>query len=429
MFNAHESEPRRKSSDYRLLWSLTLAGVVSGILSILLPLSLTFVGAWLGLVVSAYLWIFRGFRSVARALGFAATSAAAFYAALMATIFLPLRIRALDLSDASEHGPHTDVFFSGGVVGGFLVFLSAFLLFCPKKKTWRSILEALLWSLPCGILGVAGWALGSTFGRALCSLIPFRLNPGDTDEPFFRSLFLVWQTGAGFLLGFALALEEERSSTAFLSKPPSTPAPRPKDRLSIAGMILIACAVLTLSWLLINVGPREYSNWRWHRAWEKHLAQTPTLQNLPAVQAMPLDRALVLREIGSYTPRPGRSGQVRYPIPGYPPTMEYAIDYLDPGLPPPPESRPVAEIEIRQYPNAAWAKFELWDLPIGPRDPETAPKVTKAGNRLMTIDRASTGGDEYYYWVSGACIIAIRVHDVNSDSFLREYLALYPSSP
>ena len=334
--------------DYRLVGSLTAAGILSGLVSSLFPLSAVFTGAWLGLAIVAYLFVFRRFRSPTRGLGFVAVSAAAYYAAMMSAMFAPLRIESLDFLNVGSPPPRSDQMLFAGIVGGFIVFLAAYLLFCPQKKIWPTLLEAFLWSLPCGILGVAGWSSGPVLGKALWVAFPRWLTTGDNanDAPYIYSLFLVWQTGAGVLLGIALAREAARSDVLFSTQTTDGVAAPRRVRASIPALILVAAGFLTVGWLFVRTFPQDYSEWRWRRAWQKHVAQTPTLDHLPAIIAMPVDQALVVHDVGKYKSWSGSSGQVRYGAPGYPPTMQYQIDYLDPDLPPPPGSSPVAECKF-----------------------------------------------------------------------------------
>lgn len=107
----------------------------------------------------------------------------------------------------------------GGVIGGFLVFSAAFLLFGPRIRKNDLVRSALLGAAIGGVLGFAGWALRSSFGVAVWYLLhAFHLTPALEDSPrqWFGSeydyrettrmfsLYVVWQTGISTALGIML---------------------------------------------------------------------------------------------------------------------------------------------------------------------------------------------------------------------------------
>jgi hypothetical protein len=102
--------------------------------------------------------------------------------------------------------------FAGGLAGTFMA-LGAVSVSMNSDIAWEHrMLTVLYWSLVGGILGVLGWTLGPFLGMALWSVIhPLGLTaPTDTSqnargETSHRySIWTVWQTGMGLLLGLVL---------------------------------------------------------------------------------------------------------------------------------------------------------------------------------------------------------------------------------
>lgn len=97
------------------------------------------------------------------------------------------------------------------MLGAFLVLGAVSLL--KSEIGWRRrAFNCLCWAPVGGVLGIVGWALGPTLGMALWSVAhtmgftppdeTFQNARGDTSHMY--SLWVVWQTGVGFLLGLVL---------------------------------------------------------------------------------------------------------------------------------------------------------------------------------------------------------------------------------
>ena len=80
--------------------------------------------------------------------------------------------------------------FTGGFLGGFLLFYGVLLLFHPRQICVSVMFRIILSSVLTGVLGIVGWNLGER-----------------------HSLFVVWQTGTAFLLGLILRSLPSRSIT------------------------------------------------------------------------------------------------------------------------------------------------------------------------------------------------------------------------
>ena len=87
----------------------------------------------------------------------------------------------------------------GGMVGVLLIATSAIAIFSLAKGPKAMLVRALAIAFSGGLLGAAGWEVG------------FRLSPKNAEVivPFI-SLFLVWQTGMGLILG-AILVSDGRS--------------------------------------------------------------------------------------------------------------------------------------------------------------------------------------------------------------------------
>jgi hypothetical protein len=78
-----------------------------------------------------------------------------------------------------------EAFFAGGVVGGLVMSTATFALYANAQPTLRRLLACTICG---GLLAVAGQQLG------------YRFQPHAGSNPT-PALFIVWQTGMGFLIG------------------------------------------------------------------------------------------------------------------------------------------------------------------------------------------------------------------------------------
>jgi hypothetical protein len=187
---------------------LTLAGLSSGLLTITLEYLLGFSDPYLvypglsfGLLISAYFILNEGVRWAWRIIGFIAASVGAFQLSVISGLVF---------------GADT----VGGCIGAALVFNAAVFTFRSREFNWTSVARCLLGSLAGGLLAKIGWDAGPAMGVAvLRALENFR---GPSLEPFheavlhnlpqFLSLYLVWHTGAAFVLGLLLSRDSADSA-------------------------------------------------------------------------------------------------------------------------------------------------------------------------------------------------------------------------
>jgi hypothetical protein len=178
---------------------LTLAGLVGGLLtfSYLLPrrlpsnLVMGLSPSAFGLALAGYFWLVNRDRSILKGASLTAISWATFWLAFI----IAAGESHLGLSRTSS--VDAMAFFAGGVVGGLVMSTATFSFYANAQPTlWR----LLVCTIGGGLLGVAGQQLGSLSGP----------HAGSNPTP---ALFIVWQTGMGFLIGRCWPTIEAREPT------------------------------------------------------------------------------------------------------------------------------------------------------------------------------------------------------------------------
>ena len=193
---------------------MALAGLVGGLLtaSHLLQrwpshVAMGLAPAAFGLALAGYFWLVNRDRSILKGAGLTAISWATFWLACI--IAGGEMMGHLDSSRTSA----TDAiaFFAGGVVGSLVMSTATFALYAHAQPTlWRLLVCA----IGGGLLGVAGQQLGSLYGPQAAS------NPTP-------ALFIVWQTGMGFLMGRFWPTIEDREPTQLSIVEPGETAASP----------------------------------------------------------------------------------------------------------------------------------------------------------------------------------------------------------
>jgi hypothetical protein len=178
---------------------LTLAGLVGGLLtfSYLLPrrlpsnLVMGLSPSAFGLALAGYFWLVNRDRSILKGASLTAISWATFWLAfIIAAGESHLGLSRTSSADAMA-------FFAGGVAGGLVMSTATFSLYANAQPTlWR----LLVCTIGGGLLGVAGQQLGYLSGP----------HAGSNPTP---ALFIVWQTGMGFLIGCFWPTIEAREPT------------------------------------------------------------------------------------------------------------------------------------------------------------------------------------------------------------------------
>jgi hypothetical protein len=175
-----------------------------GLGSILLP------GAMFGLVFSGCL-AFRGYlrnpwKSIVIGAAFGLSYYLSMWIAINVELYSPFGRPGNEVGLVSN-----SAMFAGGLVGAFLVVGAVSVL--NSRIAWeRRVLKGIYWSPVGGILGVIGWTLGPYLGMVIWSVVhalgltapteTFQNARGETSHMY--SLWIVWQTGIGLVLGLVL---------------------------------------------------------------------------------------------------------------------------------------------------------------------------------------------------------------------------------
>ena len=95
-----------------------------------------------------------------------------------------------------------------------------------------------------------------------------------------------------------------------------------------------------------------------------------------------------------------------------------------------PGNPPEVDVRISQWPNSAWSTYEMksihYGLGVGYFD--HAKTTQRFGNTIMVDANPKEPGKGKFFWTSGPVLIEINSRVSDSDEFIREYVARYPSS-
>lgn len=145
-----------------------------------------------GLALAGYFWLVNRDRSILKGASLTAISWATFWLAFIVA-------GGEMMSHLGRHTSSADAvaFFAGGVVGSLVMSTATFSLYANAQPTlWR----LLVCTIGGGLLGVAGQQLG------------YLSEPHAGSNPT-PALFIVWQTGMGFLIGHFWPTIEAREPT------------------------------------------------------------------------------------------------------------------------------------------------------------------------------------------------------------------------
>jgi len=181
---------------------INLGHIKSDLIALLLP-GLTF-----GLGNGVYLHVFMGLRSIWKLVIFIAASVAASYLsviiAFLVHVHLTLWLDAFRVR-TSPIGPET--YFAGGMVGAFVILLTALLVIPNQRKSWIKLLAAFCGSLVGGVLALAGDAVEGLLRSVPPHLLEFIWRAGGTDIV----LIGIWQVGMGFVLSFMFWIQQNQT--------------------------------------------------------------------------------------------------------------------------------------------------------------------------------------------------------------------------
>jgi hypothetical protein len=165
---------------------------------------------------------------------------------------------------------------------------------------------------------------------------------------------------------------------------------------------------------------RESHSARWDRAHEVHKAQIPSMDNLPEVQRVPPEQVLILNRLGDYLP--GRASSAKTRVPKAPVTESYFVRYDRPG-------GPFVDVQVREYPHAAWAEYEILEQGTG-IDLANPRRPVKFGSRIYGQEEkaADWGKNGSYLWASGNRLVTLHFFSAEPDEILKAYLDKFPTS-
>jgi hypothetical protein len=415
-------------------WLLPVEGLVSGLLTCLLPFLLfglgqaffLFVGLVLGVVISAHFWLFRGVRSTFRLISFTATCTAAYAVSVFATMWTPFLPQILNFSGTGSGAVDSSAFLSGGFLGAAIICAGIYFFLAPSKNWPAFLLKAVCISVSCGFLGVLGWAVGDQLWNR-------RWLPGFGSNLEFYALYVIWQTGAAPLFGILLPPQETPVAVPAGVRPAFAALQTKTRRTTLSGtaIIFLVLVVSTLAWFIAREVRGERLGRRLRaaeQAAEQRLAaERPSSQYLPPIVELPVDRVLLQKPIAGHPCGRNYKWQVpSFNFIGYTAQYKRSETAAD-------DETTFADVNVRLYPNSDWAVYATkqgFDSNLEADDPNAVTTVTKFGNKVImnTVMRyPDGGGDLFFYWASENRFVQVTFHGPEQDEFLEDYLALYPS--
>jgi len=213
---------------YKLVLLLGIAGLTSALLDICLAYSpavryhfALLPGTLFGGTLSACFALCGYFRRIWNMLAIPATTTLAYYVSFLAggavEFYSPFGAPEHEAANVSAAA-----LFAGGVSGALLI-LGVVSLFLGSEVTLLCRVTRALYRSPLGgVLGMVGWALGPSLGMALWSAAHFigltvptetfqNALYGQTSRVY--SLWVVWQTGLGILLGLLVSHDGSPGAT------------------------------------------------------------------------------------------------------------------------------------------------------------------------------------------------------------------------
>jgi len=159
------------------------------------------------------------------------------------------------------------------------------------------------------------------------------------------------------------------------------------------------------------------------------MAEMPSQAGLREVEAVDPSQMLILETISGYVPgraSVGKGYEALGPNAHAPLAEVYSIRYALPNAPSGgPNVGPHIDLEVREYANAAWAK---WLLTEQGYTAEETDKIIVANGIVLVRPKAPRRDISYYAWVSGTRLLIFQCYSMNPDVFLKQYLQRYPSS-
>lgn len=416
---------------------LLLLGATSATLSANAPklagfLQFFWVGGVFGAALSGYFAFCKGYRNLRSAALFIAISMLTYYVSVLGSLLLTLHSPPSLVYGLGSDQVDYSIVAVGGLIGGLLLVAAAVRCFrISKSRMLPDLGKASIGALLGGFLGVVGWLLGPSLGKALWTALPdYPLPSPDSFNSY--SLYFVWQIGMALFIALAVSWQEKASASASAAVTPSLAIPV-ANRTAITRKTLIVTAAIALTILAARVVPVRRAVARRQNAAARKAAELPSRVGLPHVQPMPIEKVLILQDVAGFKavqPRLmpiGESNEKGYSFPG---SFRYGVEYCAtekyflPGS---------VSVSVQQYPNVAWAVY-LAKYPLNIvnlfNDPKNPALITKFQNKIWSnVFRIGPAVPLYYIWASGNDVVTITYNspNENNDEFLKVYLQRYPS--
>jgi hypothetical protein len=392
---------------------------------------LFYVGGVFGVALSTFFVVCKG-QEIRKAVFLTAASIVAYYCAVTLPLFLS---RVLPIWGSGTDKVQMSLIVEGGAIGGFILAAATLILFRdPKSSVPTLLLKACSLSVMSAVLGVLGWSLGPSLGKAIYSVLPKSEYPSE-DDFHFCSLYFVWQGSMAVLIGLFVWLGEKTMIPQAAEGPTHGPI-RPR---SVPRKAFLSVVVVSLLLVVLTVAPLRYRLAVRERAVARKLSSTPGLEGLPNVQEVSADQVLLLKDISGFRPgKPISHWEQLSHEEGFtrPPSVYYGVSYKRIGDDSGVYGGNYVSVSIQRYPNSDWARY-FADYPNNIAahfdDPKHHAVVTKFENKVRTdlLERGPipSAVPLYYIWPSGNDLITITYNTATeNEEFLHEYLEKYPSS-
>lgn len=369
--------------------------------------------AGLGLAIVAILWWLRQIQTWSRAL---AVVVAAVAGHTLEQFLDPHLLQ--DKAPLCWGCPPAEHFAAGSAARLFLV---AFILYFVTLAA--SVRPGFLRPL---VISLAGAAIAAeTIGRIIPAAQLNHLDLVINGVP----LDILWQLVLGSYLGVAVWVNGIRLNSSSVSRSGRGNINRFTAFYVLAAYVL---AVGAADFRVNNASRRRVDSINAAIAGSKQ--EAPAMVDLRQVEPLSLDQVLIMNSIGGWKPYLSNSGKragrlASAEVTAAPSTVDYSVSYAAP--PAPPSGGYHAdhfEVEISQYPNADWARYELRNRPMPNellKHPERVQLVSEFGGKFYVDEWM------YRYWSSGDKLIFLDCEGIppqDIEIFLKAYLSKYPSS-
>jgi len=367
-----------------------------------------------GLSLVAVLWFFRRVHNWSVAVWLVASVLAAHALTEYALIALPRRLLGeLDVARIQTLTSHIVVL----CFAASLIMFTAFLLLV-------SPLCRRIWVFPIGFFCAAAAALTVGFIDGAQRGAWFSIWVG-------MPLLLLWQLSLAFFLGVALSLGQLTSSSRFeLEGWEVAGAALSKNRFAVFTVLLAYFVVVAVWWQSARVheATRIYNlQAQISSGIAESRAAAPSMLNLPELVSKPINEVLLMQDFSGWKPymsgtyeRPAESATSEFTA-IYPRRLTYYAYYAEPG------SNFYVQVQVTQYPNEAWSKYEVTNTPMPNEFIEHPERIKKWNKFGQTVYQDGP----YLFWSSDDKLIFLECQMVKLgviDAFLKQYLDEYPSS-